>query len=1404
VASADALEPVLAGIAEFLDALAAMSPAAQKRTLAFIAAQASAEERVRQDYTGRYPMELLQNAHDAAAEAGRPGEVRFHLSETALLVANEGVPFDEEHIDALVSLGLSEKQIVEGRRRTIGYKGIGFSSVFEITDSPQIIARDLAFSFDRERARDRVEAALGRRIDLVPVRAFPFRVSQNEWEADADLVERLFATGAITVVRLPLRHPSLVPQVAESLRQSLPPEALLFSPFVSSLTTAAPDWSKTWRRTSARPHGSGRIVFLEEESGERGGWLTAEGTIPLSAREAEALDDRLWIDVRELSYAVALPWRGGVLSDVRPHHLHVYYPTEDVLDRAVLVHGDFYVTSDRRRIATNGAGGRISERVAVAVAQALARLAEDLAASQGAQLLHALAPSGGADGFGNRMGEAIDEELSKAKIARTATGARRAPTALNVFDPRGLGAAAKTAFARMLGRQADLLQVGDADATTLPFLKRLGAEVLSGEAAADRIRHTSPADYAARSAALAEWLGLLDKGETHLVSRAVQALRRKPLLVDTAGKAVRPDQAVLRIADVPPLPLQRSEVKVPRVRGADELLQKLGVEELDLAAAVKLVLNALGGTFGRNTEEGNAVLAFLQAVWRRDRSLIETEPRIRNVPVPVRPASGRSVQWINGKDAYFASDWTGNDNLERVYGLFKEHEFLAVPLPKRGINQTRAFFRTLGVADLPISYRYKIDWSNYGPNNLADTWEWRQAADYTGNGACSDHPRSQTLRLDVVDRIDDIVQDEELSVRRATALAALLAETKVAYGPDATVTCSNSTHRKALTKKLVGYQAWLLRRSDWIPARNPGETTTSLRRPIAVWREVGRDYSSLRLPRAVLSRSVAEALDLPTPANPNSPALEYLLSELRRENPDLAEAEQAVRDTARWAQQQLDRLLRRTTEQRRLTFHLVAEVDGHYVWSKAPIVANAPGARAIPGLPIVVGRCGNLQRVFGLRTAREDLAISVAPASAVRAKPFLDDAIKAALLAFLDARVSDHDQVVVRLARLQERPAREVTLEISHEGKTFSFRRPAYVEITRDRRGAIRGGILHWCPTEEVNALTLGEELAFYLGETEQAESLALLLSNAVDVLDRYHITDQDLALAQAALRAATRRSHLADDDGEEVGEPEEPDAESEETAEGEDQEAASAESGSTETAAPRPTGDGATRPDADERRDGRAAGSQIRQAVQTFGRGRGEPAPSADGDGYVSPWRGAPVEFGEPVEASEPSGRAKRRRSQGETSETIGGWRPGTAGGGFIDADHEAEADAIEIVKHYAHEYGAVDVRDVQDQNRGWDLEFVMPDGRLIPVEVKGSRGNTAFMVTRNERKAASVSEYLLLWVANLRNPEHAVIRRFSRLSSELQDEHLVALSWIVEGWDALSYDEVPVRVQTPSRETV
>src|SRR6478672_10289950 len=88
-----------------------------------------AQELVRQQYSGRYPFELLQNANDAARETGTGGRVRFVLTEKALLVADNGTGFGEEQVKAICSLGRSSK----GPGTSIGHKGLGFKSVGEIT-----------------------------------------------------------------------------------------------------------------------------------------------------------------------------------------------------------------------------------------------------------------------------------------------------------------------------------------------------------------------------------------------------------------------------------------------------------------------------------------------------------------------------------------------------------------------------------------------------------------------------------------------------------------------------------------------------------------------------------------------------------------------------------------------------------------------------------------------------------------------------------------------------------------------------------------------------------------------------------------------------------------------------------------------------------------------------------------------------------------------------------------------------------------------------------------------------------------------------------------------------------------------------------------------------------------------
>src|SRR3954452_35203 len=130
-----------------------LTPASRAQTLRDLEDLGRREEDTQRDYVGRYPIELLQNAHDACAAGRVQGTVAFVLSDHALIVANQGKPFDAKGVRSLIRQGMGDKA-QHRRERTIGYKGVGFSSVFEATETPQIImACGLAFGFDRERAR---------------------------------------------------------------------------------------------------------------------------------------------------------------------------------------------------------------------------------------------------------------------------------------------------------------------------------------------------------------------------------------------------------------------------------------------------------------------------------------------------------------------------------------------------------------------------------------------------------------------------------------------------------------------------------------------------------------------------------------------------------------------------------------------------------------------------------------------------------------------------------------------------------------------------------------------------------------------------------------------------------------------------------------------------------------------------------------------------------------------------------------------------------------------------------------------------------------------------------------------------------------------------------------------------
>ncbi len=105
-----------------------------------------AEKYLQQAYEGRYFFELIQNVRDANKEALQEGDIYIELKDNVLSIANTGAPFSEEGIVSITSIGQSPKHSLD----FIGFKGIGFKSTLEVSDTPHIITTEGSVYFDRK------------------------------------------------------------------------------------------------------------------------------------------------------------------------------------------------------------------------------------------------------------------------------------------------------------------------------------------------------------------------------------------------------------------------------------------------------------------------------------------------------------------------------------------------------------------------------------------------------------------------------------------------------------------------------------------------------------------------------------------------------------------------------------------------------------------------------------------------------------------------------------------------------------------------------------------------------------------------------------------------------------------------------------------------------------------------------------------------------------------------------------------------------------------------------------------------------------------------------------------------------------------------------------------------------
>jgi hypothetical protein len=341
-------------------------------------------------------------------------------------------------VEATCSLGRSSK----GPGESVGHKGLGFKSVGEITDHPQIISALTSFQFNDERARSALGEYLGPlpADQKLPVYAFPFPVEEPDLGPDVTAVEKLRAAGFTTVIRLPLRDSVERATVEDDLLHNLQSRLLLFLPHVDHLELRGTSGDFSYE-TFREPDDGAEYVQLETDD-ESEEWLIYRASVAPEPEVLEPLGDP-WKEMQAARFAIAVPIDGDSQPRVDgTYPLHVYFPTDEQPGLHVAVHAEWLLSMDRRQLATMPEAVPFNRMLTRAVADHLgSTVAPDLVrpTKASASAVEVLVPATSAPvgGGGTVLRKLWSEALLGAPFLPSADGALRRPADIRLL-PRSL------------------------------------------------------------------------------------------------------------------------------------------------------------------------------------------------------------------------------------------------------------------------------------------------------------------------------------------------------------------------------------------------------------------------------------------------------------------------------------------------------------------------------------------------------------------------------------------------------------------------------------------------------------------------------------------------------------------------------------------------------------------------------------------------------------------------------------------------------------------------------------------------------------------------------------------------------------------------------------------------------
>lgn len=293
---------------------------------------------------GTLARELIQNADDAPASW-----MSFDIRQDSLVLDNDGVFSSCENIEApeclrrtndnahrcdfhrfrLIASG--DKRLQEG---ATGAFGIGFISVYQLTDQPELISAGRHWTLHEERSEaERIRVCQGcaecSKSDLPGTRfIFPFARDEE------------------TPLRRALKAEPVPENVAERLLEELERSLPVAMLFLKNLSEIGVKYEGSSRRRFERVVEDNMLIISQGESTDDRVWHLLRGNFDDAARDLRAQHPDRIEDKRSAEVVVAVPIQGELSAGM----LCACLPTEESIGLPFHVNADFFTSNDRKHV----------------------------------------------------------------------------------------------------------------------------------------------------------------------------------------------------------------------------------------------------------------------------------------------------------------------------------------------------------------------------------------------------------------------------------------------------------------------------------------------------------------------------------------------------------------------------------------------------------------------------------------------------------------------------------------------------------------------------------------------------------------------------------------------------------------------------------------------------------------------------------------------------------------------------------------------------------------------------------------------------------------------------------------------------------------------------------------------